>query len=59
MKTRAARASSCTSVYVMGVRQVLVGQPRTAAYRASAAGFAVRGDFGLNIYQFPRHALPA
>ena len=42
-------AEQLKSVYVMGVRQLLVGNLGQIKI-AKAAGFAVRGDFGLNIY---------
>ena len=42
-------AEQLKSVYLMGVRQLLVGNLGQIKI-AKAAGFAVRGDFGLNIY---------
>ena len=42
-------ASQLREVYHMGVRQLLVGNLGQVRI-AKAAGFAVRGDFGLNIY---------
>ena len=41
-------ARQLRTVYEMGVRQVLAGNPGQL-HIARAAGFAVRGDFGLNI----------
>ena len=42
-------AAQLKSAYLMGVRQLLVGNIGQIRI-AKAAGFAVRGDFGLNIY---------
>ena len=42
-------AEQLRAVYAMGVRQLLVGNLGQIKI-AKAAGFAVRGDFGLNIY---------
>ena len=42
-------AQQLRSVYAMGVRQLLVGNLGQVRI-AKAAGFAVRGDFGLNIF---------
>lgn len=42
-------AEQLRCVYAMGVRQLLVGNLGQIKI-AKAAGFAVRGDFGLNIY---------
>lgn len=44
-----ALAAQLKTVYAMGVRQLLVGNLAQIPI-ARAAGFAVRGDFGLNIY---------
>jgi len=45
----AALAAQLKTAYDMGVRQLLVGNLGQLRI-AKAAGFAVRGDFGLNIY---------
>lgn len=42
-------AAQLREVYALGVRQLLVGNLGQLKI-AKAAGFAVRGDFGLNIY---------